>query len=1111
MDNSEHKIQKGLCRAGAVIKISTGFLGVLWWLVVCFGVWLGLFFLDNLLDLPAGLRLPLTVGGTLLVAAGFVGKILWPFAKRQRVERTALTLEERYRVPDNLLINAYQLEAQELSPDEKVFAEHTMGDSTEVMAHIPSAALWGLKRLRGWGALALVLAVAWLVYWLLFPQYAGNAFARYVTPLGDIPPASSVTVKTVPSGEISICEGDDLKVRAEIVRTRGKHAPEGGNQASPLVVWIEAARFVSPVRSIGESAEMLPDARSDGTHTHTFRAVRRAFSFRVFAEDTYSRSIRVNVVPLPRIRSSIFRITPPEYTGVQTAECPGPPASLSGLPGSRVGVQVETDRPVVSALWQAGEKETDFKKKGKRWVLDTVITTATPYEMHATDPATRRRRIMARGEVGLEVDRPPEIDFLTKDRNRYVNPGATVELELQASDDFGIRDIQVTARRAPEAQPLAETDSEADQDEDRKALKTWTYMGPPGNRGPLKERVAFQAGPSVFELGVTYLVEGLCRDFRPGGEPSRSRPVILRIKSWGELQIPSADALERAFELLKKTIEEQRKANALTENLKVHLSEALKGNTLASHRRVMTRQQTQAQKSGQGAVAELHKNQDGRRYAVHLAALIEDEMAWVLSDISKISAKQPAVLTFRLQQVWKRQKYILKELVALLGELVGDRSGGAQDAEPADEAKAPPLTADDAGRRLREDLKEFTRAQKRIIDRTATLMDMGPDDLTEEEEEILGELAREEAKWARYFQEKLTDFSKLPLQDFADGSIAEEFNEIVQEIKLAAKSLYERKIELAVPQEQAGLESAEELVHNLEKWLSDIPDNIKWLMEEPPEQFDIPLAELPSELEDIVGDLIDRESEMTEDVEDVTSSWIDSIDKGAGWTAMDGPISSMSAKGITGNMLPNQQEIGGRAGEGRAGRSHGQMVEATAQGKGGRETPTRLTPSPFEPGSVEDSSNESTGGATGGGKLSGHTGEGLRGPAPPPRLADTARLAGQQALIRQSAEALALRLRAYHLPTGDLEGSINSMKKFEQAARRGDGLGIRRSFSRVIDALEHARKAVRVEVGLHREHSKLPSWARHEIMTGLSEGAPKGYEKMIAEYFRAMAEKSAGE
>ena len=54
-------------------------------------------------------------------------------------------------------------------------------------------------------------------------------------------------------------------------------------------------------------------------------------------------------------------------------------------------------------------------------------------------------------------------------------------------------------------------------------------------------------------------------------------------------------------------------------------------------------------------------------------------------------------------------------------------------------------------------------------------------------------------------------------------------------------------------------------------------------------------------------------------MEDVTSGLGDSMDKGVGWDAMDGPISDFSAKGVTGNQLPNSNEMGGRSGEGRSG------------------------------------------------------------------------------------------------------------------------------------------------------------------------------------------------
>src|SRR5258708_6409593 len=77
---------------------------------------------------------------------------------------------------------------------------------------------------------------------------------------------------------------------------------------------------------------------------------------------------------------------------------------------------------------------------------------------------------------------------------------------------------------------------------------------------------------------------------------------------------------------------------------------------------------------------------------------------------------------------------------------------------------------------------------------------------------------------------------------------------------------------------------------------------------------------------------------------------MDSADKGAGGLVGDGPMSNMSAKGVTGNQLPNKDEIGGRSGEGRNGKSDGQMGGDTAVGKGGNEAPTRITPAPFENG-----------------------------------------------------------------------------------------------------------------------------------------------------------------
>jgi len=220
-------------------------------------------------------------------------------------------------------------------------------------------------------------------------------------------------------------------------------------------------------------------------------------------------------------------------------------------------------------------------------------------------------------------------------------------------------------------------------------------------------------------------------------------------------------------------------------------------------------------------------------------------------------------------------------------------------------------------------------------------------------------------------------------------------------------------------------------------------------------------------------------------------------------------MSDMSAKGVTGNQLPNNDEITGRSGEGRNGKSDGQMVGDTAVGKGGNETPTRMTPTPFENGSVNDQSKDTKGGATGGGKLAGYGQEGLRGPMPPAQQQRLKMLADQQAHLRQQAESLALQLRKQRRPTGDLESAINAMKAYEDAARNQNGLGVVQGYHQALDALQSARDAYAGDRLSRVESDHLARDPRKDVNDSQAEDAPAGYEEMTGAYFRSLSEAPA--
>jgi hypothetical protein len=310
---------------------------------------------------------------------------------------------------------------------------------------------------------------------------------------------------------------------------------------------------------------------------------------------------------------------------------------------------------------------------------------------------------------------------------------------------------------------------------------------------------------------------------------------------------------------------------------------------------------------------------------------------------------------------------------------------------------------------------------------------------------------------------------------------------------------------MAVPFEQSGLELAEELTTHLEKWLPDAPDRYKWEMEEPTTEINAPMPELPTSLQDMIGDLMEREEDLFSDLDDVSSSWADSLDKGAGWDAMDGPISNMSAQGVTGNALPNSSEIGGRSGEGRSGKSSGEFVGDSAVGKGGRRTPTRITPDPFMAGQIKDSSPEG-GGATGGGKEAGAGQRGLQGPVPKELAQAIARLQGKQSEIISKAQKVDIALKLAGYPNGDMKTALDAMRESEAAIAAGRLNNAVRSRPVLIRSLRGASGVVSNNLVVNKDNSLvLPKALQEDIMDGAQGHAPKGYDKLLKGYYESLS------
>ncbi len=441
------------------------------------------------------------------------------------------------------------------------------------------------------------------------------------------------------------------------------------------------------------------------------------------------------------------------------------------------------------------------------------------------------------------------------------------------------------------------------------------------------------------------------------------------------------------------------------------------------------------------------------------------------------------------------QDTILRKLQVLLG-VTPPPTGGTH----PDESRDPGALADEA----RSLLEEFATEQRRIIEASQGPGSKSNEDLTSEDQDALEDLKTAQEDLHRYLDEAQSRLDKLQEQDFSSSVELTELAEIRAEVTMASEALEQDAAEVATAHEENATENAESLTSNLEKWLPDYLDREQWQMEDAPSPTDINAAELPDTLEDMIGDLLEQEEDLFDAIDDLSSDAMAGLDKGAGWDVLDGPISNMNAQGVTGNQLPNTSDISGRSGEGRSGRSEGEMIEDEATGKGGRRTETRLTDDPYQEGHIEDTDASAPGGATGGGKVSVAGAEGLEGP-PPPELQDALdAMAARQALLTQRANALRVQLDADDLSQFALTDAIVLMNRVQKDL---DDYNYENALRRRDDLVRNLRNAQAGSVDLQFVQDATKSAATDDTSVYAPQSdLPDAYRDHLQEYYRRLSQ-----
>ncbi len=1040
----------------------------------------------------------------LVLATGPLAVALYrSLCERRSLEAAARRVEATFPEIDGELVGLLQLaradDAFSLTAVRALYRHVADQPLQQVTGQIPwrDRIRFGLATARDAAFSWLAASVCLLLLAVLCSASPGwsSSLTRIMVPWRFVPHEGTVKIVEVVPGDTVHLKGKPFQVRVRLAPVERTALPDGTlflqladgtkQQYALLAVGGQSPELLGTVPSLQQDARYYVQVHTTQSPRFRIRVTEPPEITGVEIEYRYPAYLGR---PPERVRQSHGDLRAPQYTEALVRFHTTVPLrhgylALNGnrVPGAVVG---DARRALEARLW--------------------LVHDAT-YSVHVTNQADLANPSPRLHRIDVIEDRPPAVRLVRPVDGLELPEGGELELVVRARDDYGVTKLWCELKRAPVAGSAAD-----DPPRTESAIVTlgrWHFDAQQKVTKTLRWRL-----PDRYTSGSELLVRAVTEDNRrvklPGKEvkPQRSATAWIRVRVVSrqerseQLARVVPDLKARLFAVLQTQLKARASAARARELAGSADYESVATTTAQLQHSVRVDTKTILDYlEKQERLAELAPLQRSL-HTLHAGPMARAvRVAHGARTVRTPQARQTA--TGELMAIQDRIIAVLRELLQLARRAERQLLAEAERKQGGD---LPTDPLEDKLRELRDKLNEFLRQQKKVIEASENLAKKPVEDFTEEDKKLLKELAAVEEDWARFMGETHSDLSRLPEQDFANPSLLEELVEIETELKMAADALTKKAVELAVPLEQLGAERAEEMTTNIEKWLPDTPDRERWMQEEPIDEMfkSAPMAELPGELDDLVGELMEEEEDLFEEMEDVSSSWADSLDKGAGWDTMDGPISNMSARGVTGNRLPNSNEIGGRSGEGRSGKSHGEFVSKEAVGKGGRKTPTRLTPDPYVEGQVEDKSKDPVGGATGGGKQSGVGGEGLEGPAParPPEVLQ--RLAEKQAALRNKAEVICLQFQVTQFHRTDLEQLIELMAQVEADLRAGRVHAALRRREVVLKGLSELKAYAGGQLRVKSDRSgAAPAEVRKEMVNAFRKAAPPGWEDLTSRYF----------
>ncbi len=1037
--------------------------------------------LDRVWPLPVGALYTINCAALAAITLVLALAILRPLFRRRSDESIAIHIEDAYSNLDGQLINAVQLGKSSLVSSNP-FTSLVVRNNCHQLEQVNFVPALPWRTLKS-PAVLCVLAVALVaIYGTQYPDHFQNSLQRYLSPSSGIAPLTATVIDSVEPGNAVLLSGTDLLVRAKL----------SGDPPSQLVL------RVGTEKNWRELTDPTIDSR--GRAQWSLPHITRAMDYQVVAGDAISQIFHIELTETPGVESLDIALSFPEYTKREPERKEAHGGNIEALVGTEVKLLMHANKALDSAgLHRSNSDPLPLSLAEDRITASgsfKIVENETYWFVLADTTGNPNVDPVKFSIVALK-DQSPSVQLVSSKEQVNLRPAETLKVPFAAVDDYGI----AAARLKME---VTRAFDRSTQSLDPVALKIATV------RADLADEFAISAVKLKLVDGDVLRYQIEVEDAIGQSALSSTRAVqIIRPGSGREdLKAKQDSDLDRLKELITRQQENLLSTQELAGQVGVL--------SVVDDLDLLTAEQMKI-----------------RHHAARLADELSPAMSREMGELKQLARKEMSEAVEALDDAGKTsrrsskrrhlleasliQEEIVKKLLRLaaMGVALVDATEKSRKkveipkAQTTDEDKQKSLDA------FKKKLTDFYKEQKANLLDTQKLLDL-PEDSDE-----AAKLARkviERQRLAKNLVREAKDMTEtLKEKEITNEHLIERMDDVFRAVEDAVKAAERKDVRRTLLKEEMAILMADAIPDNGEAFLTQgSGGKTKWDFEDWPEEErpETKLPPIPPDLHDTLGELIDAQDELAEDEDDMQSQMQYGATDNTGLIGGDGgPLSHMTAKGRSGNTKPKNNEVGGRSGSGRTGKSSGEFVEDVDVAKEGRETEDRYTKEQEMEGFVKSRGEKkrSGGSTSAGGKMSDEaTDFGLRGDSQVRWSKQRLEIQEKQDDLRLKTELFAQRLKdIMGTPDFDVNSALLLMQEVEADLSGGRfDHAVRKQIlaSRHLKKLRRSLAAhiARTEAESNGEGPKKTSVARKD--DPLREKFPEEYRKMIEAYYKALSE-----